>query len=846
MRTRTIRWLTIVVAAALPLTTLGYLIWDETQPTSASSNITITAACRRAGRIARIDHAAGVERYKALRDAKEAAADDKAAQRRAQADRVCAVAALRDLQPATVSDRFYAATEDALSRFVEVFTDEPVNLGDPPSSQLVLGLAAGQLLLLCLALRQFALWRAERRAGPVEVGDISPPTDDQARTALAEIMRETLARAGVPPSAGAPGEVHAVVISALASADGTQGWLAQIVTALMNALNPVTGFSVTGKAFRNEGTKRCSVAIRASVTRTGAPFTVFTVEGDSYEDAAAEAAYQLYLDLADRDSVRTRTPRWLAWTSRSGLRSYDAGNHDDDGNQPDDALGKLRAAVNEEPSNVLVLILGAQILWERALGTVDEKILKGDSSAELVSTDSAIDSVKWALRGVHRAPRNDDALFVASVRLSYVEHWIAGWDAMTPEDRTELRGLSEAAVRKTRWWRRRWRFAAGEVTAAEAAARWSDVSLLLMRHTLANQRYWNVLWMWWRLASRRELVDRVMPWSRVRFNRRHAALGILDGIKWDRLRNGEGPTASWPLAYARWRIGSAIRRFRARVGNAIWRDPDHVVEWNLALAYACQVRMIEAITPPPAAGFSRPIKHSVTRSLDKSLLSTTSRLLSSDLNELTTTLDLATEDGTGLSGVVPYVADWARPLFVDTDSVRDARIWRQQLTVVTEFAAVATKVWNEREIETGPHGLGVVWQSVTGPSSAKTEEILEWFRADRVAWQRLAAWSLTPWDATLRKLVDGCRTELDLVVAGDDGSETTGGADDSPISTTPGAEDLRDLASRAAGFADESSVACAFIEARALGGSLSSADIHHQTSVAAARWSSFIRPPDVD
>jgi hypothetical protein len=233
---------------------------------------------------------------------------------------------------------------------------------------------------------------------------------------------------------------------------------------------------------------------------------------------------------------------------------------------------------------------------------------------------------------------------------------------MSNAERGDFERLIEVAVRRTRWWRRGWQFEVDDDRSAAATERRiREVARLLLRHSIAGQRYANVVRMWWPLAQRREAVDRIAPWSRVRFNRRQAALGILDGVEWDRLRSrslqGEIRTARYVATL----LGSAVRRARIRLGSVIFRDAEHVVDWNLTLAYACQVRAMEAVSSE-SPSWAQPIRRAVLRGLDRSMLAATKWLDSWELVDVVATSDLYVSGGTSPDAMERYVREWLWPL----------------------------------------------------------------------------------------------------------------------------------------------------------------------------------------
>ncbi|MDQ1476610.1 MAG: hypothetical protein QOE62_1839, partial [Actinomycetota bacterium] len=539
VKTRTIRWLVITFALAIPVGTV-LLIRNQQDPTRVAVDTTTTGpqtACTEVAPLEAVDRDAAIAQYRSIRDANGSQG----------ADRVCAAQALARLQPPTVAHRTFLAAQSVVNWLSNRITGSDARLSSSASGPLLGALFAIEGLALIVAIGQFVLWRSERWPGPVAVGEIDVPKDATGCDGLAQIVKDRLASAGVPPASAAPGDVAAVVVDAVgAGVDATSGWVASLLKGLAASVRPQAGFTVTGTAFAGDGVNPCCVALEAVVTRTGASFAIVTGRKDSYDAAAIDATYQLYLMLADRDEVKRRTPEWLAWTSTDGLRAYDDGTRILDRRildraDDDESIAQLEQAAALEPANALVLLRLAQGLWAGAQGTREADVLgaRTRQTARDMS-ETAVSALEWALRFVYRAPQSDDALFLAAIYLSYVEEWIAVWATLGPERRARSVQLVEDAVRRAAWRHRKW--ALGSLPASEprdddaVVARFRDASRVLTRRVIRNQRYWNVVWRARRLAQRRETRDRVLPWSRVRFNRRHAALAILEGIRWDALR----------------------------------------------------------------------------------------------------------------------------------------------------------------------------------------------------------------------------------------------------------------------------------------------------------------------
>ncbi|MDQ1459116.1 MAG: hypothetical protein QOI08_600 [Actinomycetota bacterium] len=740
MKTRTIRWLVIAFALAIPVGTM-LLIRNQRDPTKVVVDATKTpTVCTDAAQLEAVDRDVAIARYRSIRDADASSGPE----------RLCAVQALARLEPPTVADRTFLAAQSAVNWLSNRITGSDARLSSSASGPILVALFAIVGLALIVALGQFVLWRSERWPGPVAVGEIDAPKDATGGEGLAQIVKDRMASAGVPPASAAPGDVAAVVVDAVdANVAAATGWLASLLRGLVASLRPKAGFTVTGTAFAGDGVNPCCVALEAVVTRTGANFGIVTGRKDTYEAAAIDATYQLYLTLADRDEVKRRTPEWLAWTSTDGLRAYDDGTRIldrrilDRVDADDDGIAALEQAAALEPANALVLLRLAQGLWEAAQGTREADILaaRTPETARAMS-EAAVSALEWALRFVYRAPQSDDALFLAAIYLSYAEEWISVWATLGPERQARSARLVEDAVRRVDRRRRKWAFVALPASEDAVVARFRDASKVVTRRVIRNQRYWNVVWRALRLAQRRETRDRVLPWSRVRFNRRHAALAILEGIRWDTLRWSGRTDASAGVSAAQQTIPSMFHRFRIRVGTFVWRDPDHVVEWNLAAAYACEARARGTTEPRPDGRMPPGVQRATTRQLRKSLLGVSSRLRGSDVDELWRTPDFS-EAPRGFREPMSFVRRWAVPLVDDRDPELSARAWSGAFANVSATVSTAMSVWAGRVITSAARAGATRAVSADEERNVR-EEVLGWFGADDALWNALTAWMAEP------------------------------------------------------------------------------------------------------
>jgi hypothetical protein len=185
-----------------------------------------------------------------------------------------------------------------------------------------------------------------------------------------------------------------------------------------------------------------------------------------------------------------------------------------------------------------------------------------------------------------------------------------------------------------------------------------------------------------------------------------------------------------------------IHRFRIRVGTFVWRDPDHVVEWNLAAAYACEARA-RGTTAPRVDGRMPPgVRRATTRQLRSSLLGVSSRLRGSDVDELWRTPDFS-EAPRGFREPMPFVQRWAVPLIDDRDPELPEQAWSSALANVNATVSTAMSVWAGRVI-TGAARAGATRAVSSYEERSVRGEVLGWFGADDALWNALNAWMAEP------------------------------------------------------------------------------------------------------
>lgn len=739
MRTCTKRWVAIVAVLTLPVGTGIALHQEIRQPDRMDAPVDL-APCAGIEDLAKVDEVAARERAETLVKAEKTP----------DVTRLCAAELKQRYAPAaTAVGRVERAVDRVVAWAIETVGGEPTRLtGDENRGGPVAGALLGlNLLLVLVAVRQVVLWRAERDPGPVQIGEIATPHDDAAAVNLSHILRTTLAEIGIAPGVAAPGELSAVIIDAVTDAAvvSPSKLVGRVVAALPRALVPKGGFLVTARAFRQTRDDRCAVSLEVTVARTGVTFTNVDGSGDTYADAAEDAAYELFCRLVERGSVRRRTPAWLAWTSKDTVRAYGKAKALPGHVEAAEALAALS---QREPGNVMVLLAAAARSWEAGWSTPDEQILRGSTSTRPEPILDAVDSV---LQVFHRVPRYDLALFDAAIYLSYIAEWGSGWSGSPRAKRVRIASALERAVVGTAWWRRRWPVDP-DADAVQFSRRVRQAGVVLNRCAVRNQRLHRVLLGAWSLAQRREYVERAWPWSQLRLRRRHVALALLDAATWDRHRlDGRFP-------FMIQQVTSWIRRARIRSARLLLRGSTLSIDWNLAIAYSCQSLAMRS-RPQPASDSPAEIpERASARELRRALFAASGRLRAQDVDDALVTPELQ-RDGTMASFVVPVLG----PLVLEGDDARQERIWKAQMEEVRKTVEVATAAWHHH-LRLLPVGL---WARVRaqGHGPPSVDDVVEWFRQDAELWKALTAWIRDPADekarAALAKARDPLKADLD-------------------------------------------------------------------------------------
>ena len=594
---------------------------------------------------------------------------------------------------------------------------------------------------------------------------IAAPTDDPAATGLGEIIRARVSRAGLPPGTSAPGELAATVVDAvgIAGAEGQKNWLAQALSALGRAVQVTTGFAVTGKAFRTGDTHEPCIMLEIKVVRTGATYDVVTGRGSTYDLAAINAAYELYLSLARRPSVATRTPSWLAWTSVDALRLYQDARFSMSQENFLDALDHLDHARLHQPGNLLVTLQHGLCAQSIADGTLDEKVLRHDDLAR--RQEHQILSLRDFLQAALCAPGNDDAVAWAAVALSYVPHWVDAFcRPVSPDTRAVRRqvvwlleqvsdqcGLGErgfpGSVEPLLNRMTADDFPAGDIgdKHVEVVTQFREMAIGLWKWSVRRQRCQWAMRRSLRLAHRLEMAGRVHPFSSLRLARRYSAIGNLLATKWDRAVNGGQVTDR-----TKFRLG--LTWLRAWFGMWLVRPRFRRTPlYNMTVTWARQSL---------AAGGSEAAeqRREAIRLLTRATIGPSARLSAEYLDDLSVDPDLQE-----LRHETEFDRWVAR--FDPAPGNREQRVWTELASHVCEGARTCMDAWAAREIQLaalvapGP-GLGWLQRVRTSEVPANPVDVINWFRHDLQMWECLVEWKKSPSVAKHRLAFDRLRSTM--------------------------------------------------------------------------------------
>jgi hypothetical protein len=256
------------------------------------------------------------------------------------------------------------------------------------------------------------------------------------------------------------------------------------------------------------------------------------------------------------------------------------------------------------------------------------------------------------------------------------------------------------------------------------------------------------------LPRRREYADRIALWSSQRFTRRQAALALLDSIEWDRRRrhDSNGPRCL--------RLASWIRRVRIHVWLKTRPDPTHVIDWNLASAYATE-SLAHSAVPEARAKRAQKCAAKAIRRYQRALLATDARTGWDDVASILLQPDLAVLS----AGALPR---WAERLLTETAHQRDERVWRDVACNWLMIVEAAEMSWKARrlEVKAMAHPARTArrfFRQAVWPDLAST---LSWFDADMELWRSLVNWMDQPWDVVLLRRANVAAVALTLDVLG--------------------------------------------------------------------------------
>lgn len=757
MRTRTKRWIAIAVFASVPvasaveLTVLAIRGAPPTDRPPLAAYVAASEACAQALDIYHLNPSVGIAQLQGLLASKATK----------PADQACAAAELERLEPPSFGRWIIDLANGLLGWASPAFAGARLSLGHNPGAGVAWVIVAVEGIMILVTLRQYTLWRRERLPGPLSVTAISAPTDDPNCTGLGEVIRDRMARAGVPPGTSVPGELAALVVDtvSVAGAEAEKNWLGQALAAIGRALQVTTGFCVNGRAFRTGVDNEACVMLEVKVARTGGTYAVVSGTGSTYEAAAVDASYEAFLALARRPSVATRTPSWLAWTSPEVLRRYQEARTCIEAGSYRGALEHLTVARKEQPGNLLVMLQQGHCYEQIAVGDRDECVLRALEHGEYIQRQRCLESLHALLQAVLCAPDNDDAVAWAAVSLSYSDRLAeafcspaAGGAPASGESMKQTRqnlldlldsvwrgcGLGDVARSAGRgsvqeYMRRPTEIWADDGAMQVVAGWFRDQAIGLWNWSVKRQRYTRVLRRWWRLAHRLETAGLAHPLSSLRRARRCCCVANLLATEWDRAGAQKGAGV--------WDAGSRLHRklLRVRLSLRFVRPALRGTPiYNLAAAEARRAEALKAAAQDPQKAIESAIDY-----LSRATIGSARRISKAsvegfyadpDFRELVTT----EEFGCWRCGFDP-----------EDDDARKVRVWAGLGSHVLEGASASLDAWAVRRIYLAAwlagHAGHVFWHVTADPvAPISVSEVINWFRHDLALWQCLEQWAVEP------------------------------------------------------------------------------------------------------
>ncbi len=643
----------------------------------------------------------------------------------------CAVGGLSRL-PASASpaDWTFDQANAALAEVSGWLLDEPLQF---PSGMQTWVVSISWLLtvgLLLVALRQFIRWRRERVPGPVEVKPVDVVPGKTETIKVAEIMRETLMKAGVYPSSkgSGVGEISIDVGDILGVA-GETGRVGKLVEAVRRAVEINTGYVlvVAGGVHDADSDGPCKLTVQLDSV-TGGTVGLETFEGDDFAELAELAAYHVYLWLADTAPVRRRTPWFLRWNRASSLAKY----HEAIGCMRRNASGRavelLDEVVPAEPANLLVQLSLSRAHHRLAMGTVEDRALR---STDQQVGEHYLRSLVAATRAVLLNTDSEEAHARLAIMLGLVEAWYPWWVAQPQLREEALEGLRAVDRRAAEL--------DDEVGAHPSKNRSEFVGYFKGR----AKRHWDkaLRRSWWysvnriafTLDRRRTVAGQIWLFRRRRKSIQDLVIGAWTATTYDVMSEAASRRAR---ARAYCRLLSVRFGYARGLRRESEREPD--VRYNLAAACARRAVWLQRrSSASPDRGRARGRRRSSEERAVRLALRYLNHWCSGRGGVLTEAqlqyLDVD-PDFADLAARPEYLA-WRRR-FADADDAAIAnRAWQDTYDQLSNAAVHAATAASELSLDRPP--VGATW---TEAHDAFCKRFIEAVQADRRRWALLDVW----------------------------------------------------------------------------------------------------------
>ena len=298
-----------------------------------------------------------------------------------------------------------------------------------PLTRLRWGIGETFVLLALLALLLRTIRRRSKLRRPAV--DIVAPTgtieeDEPDKDALAAVLRDALATAGVLPASTVPGgalgaEVEAVVTqNPLADKVG----LAKIGSFLAGIIDPKVGYKVESTIRNRSGEDPAGLTVEATDLRSGTKRFISTVWAATHTAAAEAAAYRV---IAEVSALAPEPPEWRRWRSLDGegIQRYFSALALQRAGDLTGARAAALEAVASEPRNARVRL---------TLAEIDEH---GGAWLEAIESYAA---VLAEYRQDETFPSSNIRYRLATA-MSYVEDWKDDWAELVLPRREALQQL---------------------------------------------------------------------------------------------------------------------------------------------------------------------------------------------------------------------------------------------------------------------------------------------------------------------------------------------------------------------------------------------------------------------